>query len=219
MKIVCVTAIVGGYDKLKHLHHVNSVDDTPYVCFTDDLEQESPLWELRPACTIFSGCWDAESRNAKHHKVMIHEYFDCEYSLWIDGNNTLLLSPSNIIDEYLKDCDIATFKHPARNCAYDELEECVKCQLDKEELMRRQLKDYEAEGFPRGFGLNAGGFILRRHTDQIKEFNELWWEQICKYSRRDQLSLNYVLWKTGIKMGELDNYWSGQLRKIVNHGQ
>lgn len=29
---------------------------------------------------------------------------------------------------------------------------------------------------------------------------EKWWEQIKNFSKRDQLSLSYVLWKTGYKI-------------------
>ena len=29
---------------------------------------------------------------------------------------------------------------------------------------------------------------------------EKWWNQIKNFSKRDQLSFNYVVWKTGIKI-------------------
>ena len=29
---------------------------------------------------------------------------------------------------------------------------------------------------------------------------EKWWEEIKNFSKRDQLSLNYVIWRTGIKI-------------------
>jgi hypothetical protein len=218
MEIVCVTAISGGYDAVIHTHHPNSVDDTKFICFTDNPNLKSSFWEMLPICTEFNGRWDADVRNAKRHKVMIHEYVDCDYSLWIDGNNMLLNSVSYMVKEYLTDCDIATFKHPCRTCIHPEMEICVKLGLDEEDIMRQQVASYEAEGFPRDYGLNAGGFILRRHTEQVKLFNEIWWEEICKHSKRDQLSLNYAIWKSGIKMGLLDDYWSGHLRTMVGHG-
>ena len=34
---------------------------------------------------------------------------------------------------------------------------------------------------------------------QIEELNELWWSEISAHSRRDQLSLDYVLWRLGIR--------------------
>ena len=219
MKIICVTAICGGYDSLIHTHHPHSRgDDTKFICYTDNPDIQSSLWELRPICTEFNGCWDADVRNAKRHKVMIHEYVDCDYSLWIDGNTVLLNSVSSMVKEYLIDCDIATFKHPCRICIYDEKRICSELGLDIQEIMDQQMAAYEAEGFPKDFGLNAGGFILRRHTNEVKRFNETWWAEICKYSKRDQLSLNYAVWKTGIKILSLEGYWKSDLRTLVGHG-
>ncbi len=36
----------------------------------------------------------------------------------------------------------------------------------------------------------------------MKDFDRQWWQEICLGSRRDQLSLNYVLWKTGLPIAE-----------------
>ena len=41
-------------------------------------------------------------------------------------------------------------------------------------------------------------FVLK-NTPKIKELCLMWWEQICKYSSRDQLSLPYVLHRLNIK--------------------
>lgn len=37
---------------------------------------------------------------------------------------------------------------------------------------------------------------MRRNTEKIREFNKIWWEQIQKFSIRDQISSPYVSWKT-----------------------
>lgn len=213
MNVVCVTAICGTAKDFQLLEDQENSDGVRFVCFTDNPEFKSDVWEIFPACTEFDGRWDAPIRNAKRHKIMIHEYVDCEYSLWMDGNTILLKPVTHLIDTYLKDHDVATFKHPARDCAYKEMETCASLNLDIEEVMREQMRAYEAEGYPRLYGLNAGGFILRRHTEQVKNFNELWWREICKHSKRDQLSLNYCLWKTGLKMNEFDDYWHSQLKR------
>src|SRR5690606_3559345 len=39
-----------------------------------------------------------------------------------------------------------------------------------------------------------GGMLARRHTDPlVREVQTIWWEQVLRYSRRDQLSLPYAL--------------------------
>lgn len=213
MRLVCITAICGGYDTIIESHH--NEDGAKFVCFTDDPSLQSNLWEIRPACNEFDGRWDASVRNAKRHKIMTHEYIDCDWSLWIDGNVMLIQPITHILTTFAHDdCDIFMFKHPARDCAYDEMEICARLGLDDEEVMRNQLVKYSEEGFPRKFGLHAGGTILRKHTKQVEEFNCFWWNEICQHSKRDQLSLDYSIWKTGIKVGYLDDYWNSSFRKL-----
>ena len=46
-----------------------------------------------------------------------------------------------------------------------------------------------------------GNIIIRKHNE--KEYIELMeelWKTVVYYSHRDQLSFNYVLWKTGIRI-------------------
>ena len=38
---------------------------------------------------------------------------------------------------------------------------------------------------------------------------EEWWNMVLYYSHRDQLSFNYVLWKTGIKIKYFSKDFSG----------
>jgi hypothetical protein len=41
-------------------------------------------------------------------------------------------------------------------------------------------------------------FIANSRSERVTEFFDLWWEQINRFSHRDQLSLNYCLDETGI---------------------
>ena len=74
--------------------------------------------------------------------------------------------------------------------------------------MKKQVERYKIEGYPENLGLSECTVILRRHTNQIKEFNEAWWEEIKNGSRRDQLSFDYVARKMNLKV----NYFAGHLR-------
>lgn len=219
MKTFCVTAICGGYDILSET--LPSDDGTTYVCFTDNPAIQCSRWEVRPACKEFTGRWDGNVRNAKRHKILIHEYIYCDYSLWVDGHATLLKPPTALIKTYIEntDYDIVIFKHWGRECVYDEAETCIQLGLDKEEIMRNQMAVYEAEGYPRKAGLNAGGIILRRHSEKVQEFNEFWWDQVCQHSKRDQLSLNYSIWKTGIKVGTFCPYPGNDFVRHRTHGR
>lgn len=123
-----------------------------------------------------------------------------EYSIYVDCKR-----PYSLNLEYLLGCmeqgsDFLTRRHNRRSCVYDEGEFCILKKKDREEVIRRQLDFYRSEGYPAHNGLHASGFLLRRHTDKMKEFLELWWGQVKKYSHRDQISLPYIAWKFGMKI-------------------
>jgi hypothetical protein len=66
------------------------------------------------------------------------------------------------------------------------------------------MRFYRQIGFPRQNGLFKGAFILRRHHDpSLIPVMEQWYQQILCYSKRDQLSLNPVMWFAGFKPGYL----------------
>jgi hypothetical protein len=49
------------------------------------------------------------------------------------------------------------------------------------------------------------GILVRQNNEQdVKTLNEEWWNIVENYSNRDQLSLNFVLWKYRIKNIVLD---------------
>lgn len=103
---------------------------------------------------------------------------------------------------------MAVFKHSERKCIYTEAKVCCERKLDNVEIIKKQIDLYKSEGYPENNNLSECSVILRRHTPKIIEFNEAWWEEIKKYSRRDQLSFDYVRKKFDISV----NYFAGTMR-------
>lgn len=132
-----------------------------------------------------------ERRNSRIQKMLPHLYMNSEYSIYIDGNIRLLKTPEELIEKHLKDYDIAVYKHPTRDCLYDEAKKCAVLKLDDPETIIEQAKYYEDSGFAKHRGLAECGIIFRRHTDKVREFNEAWWAQYCRFSVRDQISFMY----------------------------
>ena len=56
------------------------------------------------------------------------------------------------------------------------------------------------ERYPRFNGLVETNILFRENTPKINCFNALWWKCIDNYSRRDQLSYNYCLWRRGLPL-------------------
>ena len=84
----------------------------------------------------------------------------------------------------------------------EEAEVCRSRRLDAARVIDRQTTRYRREGFPAGYGLNEAPVVLRRHTEAVKDFDRQWWQEICQGSCRNQLSLNYVRWKSGLPIAE-----------------
>lgn len=155
-----------------------------FIAYVDE-PKISNTWEQRAACRNFV----SSRRNSRMHKILIHQYVDTEYSLWMDANVALRVPAEQLIDEWLGDHDIAMFKHRIRDCIYDEAEVCSNLRLDDPSLISRQTDAYMLRGFPRNAGLGEASVILRRHTKAVETFNNAWWSEYCRYAVRDQISL------------------------------
>lgn len=134
-------------------------------------------------------------------------FLDCEISIWVDGNIFPLVDKERLVDEFLGDADMALFKHPDRDCLYDEAPAC-KGLYDNQEYHKRvdgQIEAYKRLGYE-GKGMAECNFIIRRHNDRVKRFCQEWWAHICRYSERDQLS--YPVVKKDLKI----NYLIGNIR-------
>jgi hypothetical protein len=96
------------------------------------------------------------------------------------------------------DSDILLFNHSFRDCVYDEGKACIDNNKDNASNIRGQLIHYKTLEYPAHNGLYNTACMVRKHTPELKGLSTLWWEEIDRFSHRDQISLPYVLWKTGI---------------------
>jgi hypothetical protein len=130
----------------------------------------------------------------------------------MDGNVKLIsLSIDELVSTFLREADMAVFVHPDRNCLYKEAEVCKKLRLDEATKIQTQINKYKKEGMPAGAGLFECTILLRRHTEAVKRFNEMWWSEISNGSKRDQISFPYVLKKSNVKLVNLPH----DLRKTI----
>jgi hypothetical protein len=99
--------------------------------------------------------------------------------------------------------------HPQRDNIVQELEACIhlkKFKKGDQYFASDQVNSYLSRGFPVCTKLQAATIIFRRHdkVDLLHSAMSLWWSQVNRYTCRDQLSLPYVLWKTGLPFISLD---------------
>ncbi len=100
------------------------------------------------------------------------------------------------IIKQLGDFEFVSLNHPHRNCIYDEGAECIRQNKDDDGLINSQLDLYKKEGFPVQQGMLQSGILIRKHNkENVINFQQQWWDEILRLSKRDQLSFNYIKWK------------------------
>lgn len=193
--VVVYTAISGKYDILRS--HQYLVDSWDYVCFTDEQISGLHAWEIRPMKEL--GTLGA-NRKAKYYKLFPHKLFpEYEYSIWIDGNWDITGPHLEHVTKRLlkkKNLSIALNPHNWRDCIFDEAKECIIRRLDKKKVIQKQMSYLRQKGFPKKQGLFEMNLILRKHhSPSVITLMESWWDMIMRFSKRDQLSFTYVLWR------------------------
>ena len=205
--IIVFTSIVGGKDVL--------IDDqvmigANFVAFTD---QKSQTWKTMKPYDKFKD----DRRNSRICKIMPHLFFNTKYSIWMDGNFKLKVPAQEVIDIFLKDKDIAVWKHPNRDCVYAEAESCYKQGKDTPEELSEQIEEYKKRDILAHGGLYAAGIIIRRHTKRINELNEKWWAEYSRYSKRDQISFPVVFPVDEVNCIEKGTIWKNKYFERINH--
>jgi len=198
--MIVYTAIFGDIDRLwsantNGVKHIAFVDSQKEECdLISGRPTNFPVWEQR----VIIPNWD-NRRTARHFKTMPHLYMpDADTWIWVDCNVRLMDTPQNIVDKYLQS-GFATFKHPDRDCVYDEAEICARVNKDKPEILGPQVARYYKEGMPKHWGLAETRVVLRTNNEINNTLDSMWWDEIRTHSLRDQVSLPYVFWKMGLK--------------------
>jgi predicted O-methyltransferase YrrM len=193
-KIAVYTAIFGAYDDPIPIQQPDP--DIAYLLFADStVKAAPPPWQLCPAPVIFAD----PQRDARRLKTLAHLFLPDEYtvSVWVDGNCQIEHIRADAILELLGNADMALPAHAERTCIFAEGEALLALGLyDSPARIARQMTAYQIAGLPRDFGLHHTNFLIRRHNaPSCIQFCSEWWQQLHSYSKRDQLSFDFVRWK------------------------
>jgi hypothetical protein len=183
---------MGDYDRFKEPKYITKGWD--YICYTNNKKLKSNVVDIRYT--------DGEGlTNARFCRKVwcFHNAYADGYDLSISTGAQQSINGN--LDKFVKEVwpndksiDMVITSHPNRNCVYEEAKRCIK--RDEPQKVRSQMEFYKKEGYPKNNGLIAGGIIIRQHDRKnVIEHCEKWWEQIQRFSLRNQLSFNYVLWK------------------------
>jgi hypothetical protein len=208
MKILILTSICDSKNLL--VDPIEKYDGVDYIAFVDR-HYDCSVWQQKIAFDFTTDEKYKGRRNAKIYKVLPHLMAPgYDYYFWVDSTHEVIQHPTKIIEEYLKDDILGVFKHLDRDCVYDEGKVVLSCRIDKPELVNSQLEYYESVEYPRNNGLWELPALIRKNTPQTQVMNLRWWEQICKYSSRDQISFPFVLHSLNITPVVLPGYAFGE---------
>lgn len=200
------TCVTGGYDRTRHLGV--SERGMPFLYFTDRPRSAPSGWEpaeLMSPPRLISG----HDIN-RYHKIFPHRIAKYRrYSIYIDGSISYDGDFGSLLERFRKaGVALAAFRHPAGRSLEEEFEACLqKGKFDAHDLRLhdRQRSEYRAEGLRLDRPITANYLLVRDHDHPLlKDAMSLWWSQLFEYTKRDQLSLGYALWRTGIPWAFLD---------------
>lgn len=208
--IVVASAIFGNYDQLQQPINV-SMQSRKSVCFFMFVDEETQ--QHLDTHEIDSGVWrkvvvrnlpylDAR-RNGKIPKLLLHRLFpNARFSLWIDGKLKLVVDPYQILERFLwrRNITFAISRHYKRFDVFEEAEANKAAGKYDNASINAQVEFYQSEGlvpyertkstFPSD--VPEGCVIIREHTPITNLFTCLWFNEVDRFTSRDQLSFAVV---------------------------
>ena len=195
IKLVIYTTLLGNKEPLGNplsdIQDTSTDLDISYVCFTDSNTLTSDTWELKPI-NMYLLSADKMCRQAK---TLPHEFFpDHQYSLWIDNIVKLKRLPTsadlNTPNKFL----FKLFVHSGRSNLFEEACAIHGLGYETSETVLNQMEHYSKfVNLSSVSPLSTTTVIIREHHHpRVIEFGKTWWSQILNFSKRDQLSFDFV---------------------------
>jgi tetratricopeptide (TPR) repeat protein len=195
-RIAIITSVTKGFELIKPHEVLDARFD--YLIYSDANFNNLGFYQLCPMPRI-----DLDnarlSRYMKMHPYELAEIYDLV--VWVDASMMIVGDLYPLFEKFMSSGKpIGANVHPLRKTIQEEYVACVALGKDDPATMRKQLNHYAMEGFD-GRGLaecTILAFNLRDHAKEVKLAMDTWWEQLLRFSKRDQLSFPYSLWAHGL---------------------
>jgi hypothetical protein len=218
---VCVyTTLVGHYEALNEQPAARN-SRVRFICLSDDRSLSSDTWEIRHVDPVFPL---DPIRSQRDLKIRPHLWVpDFAYSLYIDNSIILKEPPEALFALFDPAAGCMIPRHSFRETLLDEFLEVIRLGHDDVNRIMEQLNHYLLnEPFLLDEKPWWNAILVRAHGHRaVRNMSETWASHVMRYSRRDQLSINYALNKAGVSPRELniDNYDSPFHTGPVHHGR
>ena len=206
------TYIIGNYDSLKE-PDVRS-RNWRYICYSDTA-QDSNTWDVRQLDTNWtrklSSKQIASLLKIEHYKFAPTE---SDLVITIDGSMQIYADLDEVVDALWEDgLDMVIASHPKRDCVYREAVAVLEKGFDRPTSVCPQMWRYFLRGYPAANGMYGTRMMIKNNrSENLRRMCEIWSQEYRRGSCRDQLSLNYAIWKArcegmAINIKEVDFNW------------
>jgi len=200
MAKACVfTALIGSYEALNE-QPVALKSDLDFICFTDDAGLTSDTWKV----VHVTPTWPTDLiRSSRALKILGHPALaEYERTVWMD-NSTILLRDPGFLTAHVDRLPIAMLNHWDHADIFEEFQAALYLGLEDPHRLYEQINAY-AMAAPDVLQQKpyATTIMVRQRwepLDPLDRTMRLWMDHVLRYSRRDQLSINYVLAETGLQ--------------------
>lgn len=195
-KYVVFSALVGAYDAVLQPEVVD--DGFDFVLFTNEVKEDKVgVWTIRPIPYQNTDTTRVARYVKTHPESLLPEY---KASVWIDMNVRIKTSYlyERVMQLNQEGVPVSSMCHHTWDCIYDEAFSVMYLRIERESVVVRWCHHLRREQYPAHNGMCETNVLYRKHDEIVRAFDELWWSCIDGYSRRDQLSFNYALWKMGL---------------------
>ncbi|KDO82903.1 hypothetical protein CISIN_1g0487822mg, partial [Citrus sinensis] len=147
-------------------------------------------------------------KTGKVPKFLSHRLFpSSRYSIWLDSKLRLIADPMLIIEYFLwrTRSEYAISNHYERHCVWEEVLRNKRLNKYNHTAIDEQFAVYQSDGLtvfdpedpntPLPSYVPEGSFIIRAHTPMSNLFSCLWFNEVDRFTSRDQLSFAYTYLK------------------------
>ncbi|CAL9755511.1 unnamed protein product [Musa acuminata subsp. burmannicoides] len=213
--VVVASAIFGKYDVMQQPKNISEYAKRN-ACFYMFVDEETELYIKNSSGLVDTkrvGLWivvvvrnlpfvDAR-RNGKVPKLLLHRLFpNARFSLWIDGKLELVVDPYQVLERFLwrKNSTFAISKHYRRFDVFVEAEANKAAGKYDNASIDFQIEFYKKEGLtpyslsklPITSDVPEGCVIIKEHIPITNLFTCLWFNEVDRFTSRDQISFSTV---------------------------
>lgn len=223
-ELVVASAIFGNYDMIQHPRNASEFSKAN-ACFYMFVDEETEAY-VKNSSSLYRnnkvGLWrlvvvrnlpyEDPRRTGKIPKLLLHRLFpNVRFSVWIDAKLKLVVDPYLLLERFLwrKNATFAISRHYKRFDVFEEAEANKAAGKYDNASIDYQIEFYRNEGLtyyapaklPITSDVPEGCVIIREHIPITNLFTCLWFNEVDRFTSRDQISFSTVRDKIRARVG------------------